>query len=67
MLCFNKTSIQKPLLSNLFKDRANFYAIIPTELFPNIHNLLNKLAMALINSGREIFSGAIANASYFEK
>ena len=37
-----------------------------TELLINIRTLFDKLALALSDSAREIFSGAIANASYFE-
>ena len=63
----NKTSPQRLSLSNLFMDLANHHVNIPPERLKNLHTLLGKVAIALSDSARRDVSGAIANASYFEK
>ena len=54
-------------MSNLLMDRAKFHVNIATKLFINKHTLLVKLALAVSDSARGNYNGAIANASYFEK
>ena len=63
----NKTSRQRLFLSNLLMDLANIHVNIPPERFKNVHTLLVKVTIALRDSARRNVSGAIANASYFEK
>ena len=67
ILGVNKTSTQRVLLSNLFMDLADHHVNILPERLKNIHTLLDKVAIALSDSARRNVSGAIANASYFEK
>ena len=46
---------------------ANHHVNILPERLANIHTLLDQVAIALSESARRNFSGAIANASYLEK
>ena len=48
-------------------DQAKFHVNIATYLFINKHTLPDKLALALSDSARGNYNGAIANVGYFEK
>ena len=48
-------------------DRAKLHVYVPTQLFIIIPTTFDKLAVPLSDSARGNFSGAIANAIYFEK